>query len=81
MDYAKQSELVQQLEKDFQAAKKKAADLDCQLEDERKKLQEICEHDYIIEDSGDYHSRSYYYICEKCKYLTLMKPTKYRKIA
>ncbi len=44
------------------------------LEQEEKTLQKICDHEFVAEDDGDYHSPSYYYTCVVCDYFTRFKP-------
>jgi hypothetical protein len=44
--------------------------LECELEQAKKS----CKHVFMLEDDGDYHKKTYYYICKKCDYVTQMKP-------
>lgn len=41
-------------------------DLKYKLKAETLDLKSICKHDYVKNDDGDYHRKSYYYICTKC---------------
>jgi hypothetical protein len=42
------------------------------------KLENICDHNFIAEDNGDYHKSGYYYTCSVCKYWTNIRPEKYK---
>ena len=37
-------------------------------------LQSKCEHTFYRERDCDYHKPGYYYICEKCDYMTRFEP-------
>lgn len=45
-----------------------------QLQFELEQAKKSCKHVFVMEDDGDYHNRSYYYVCKHCEYVTRMKP-------
>jgi hypothetical protein len=63
---------IQQLKSQLQAARSMIEQLEKELEEEKKQ----CKHNFYVEDDGDYHRKSYYYICTHCNYTTRMKPIK-----
>jgi hypothetical protein len=61
---------IKQLKNQLQAARMMVEQIEQELEKEKKH----CKHAFYVEDDGDYHRRSYYYICMHCDYTTRMKP-------
>lgn len=39
------------------------------FQNEMKKLQEICQHDFLEELYHDYHKSYYYSVCNKCNFI------------
>lgn len=62
------------LKNDLYIAKCHVRDLEEKLHKEQKVLQKVCTHDFIKEDTGDYHNGGYYYTCKHCDYFTRIKP-------
>jgi hypothetical protein len=66
-----QFDKVQELKKSVSKLRIMYSSMQQELEIEKKKLQNICQHKFIKESDGDYHKPGYYYTCKKCDYFTM----------
>lgn len=53
--------------------------LEIKMIHKQSELQQICTHDYIEHDDGDYHRKTYFYVCSRCNHSTNARPKTYTK--
>lgn len=71
--------LVKELENDIEALHNIIGNKKNELKKAIVKLENICDHQFIAENNGDYHKPGYYYTCSICKYWTNRIPQNYKK--
>ena len=65
-----QLEVVSNLKAQLRLLHTQRHNLETQINTEIDKLQNMCTHDYVQTDDGDYHRPSYYYVCKICNHFT-----------
>lgn len=62
------------LKSELTQARERVTVLQGLIDKETLKIQRSCEHEFVSEPNGDYHSPGYYYTCVKCNYWTNIRP-------
>lgn len=78
MDESSQARVCDDLFEKIKQAEDHVYELKEVYRHERMKLQKLCQHSFYRDDDGDYHSCKYFYICEKCQYVSRTKPEKFK---